>query len=119
MGDFRWVPVESVVVEPGAERLQATVRDVGEFSGGGIPGVAYVRPLGDGRYELLDGKSVWSAAQAAGLLRVPVIVCDEPPKRARPTEIARAFLALRRKYKIRSNRAFAFPQNREAMKVPR
>ncbi len=35
-----------------------------------------VRPLGDGRYEILAGEMRWRAAQQAGLVELPVIVHD-------------------------------------------
>jgi len=41
-----------------------------------------VRPLGDGRYEIVAGERRWRAAQIAGLTNVPVLIRDIPDESA-------------------------------------
>src|SRR6266536_2660226 len=53
------------------ERLAASLADAG------VVQPLIVRPLGDGRYELIAGERRWRAAREAGLQTVPVVVRDD------------------------------------------
>lgn len=41
-----------------------------------------VRPVGEGRYEIIAGERRWRASQMAGLARIPVIIRDVPDEAA-------------------------------------
>jgi ParB family chromosome partitioning protein len=56
------------------EALQGLAASIAEA---GVIQPLIVRPLGDGRYELVAGERRWRAAQEAGLETVPAIVRDE------------------------------------------
>ena len=78
---YRDVPVELIRPNPGQprksfdseaiDRLAATMADTG------VVQPLIVRPLGDGRYELIAGERRWRAAQQAGLETVPAILRSE------------------------------------------
>ncbi len=78
---FREVPLELISPNPkqprkrfdeeAIERLAATVADAG------IVQPLTLRPLPDGRYELIAGERRWRAAQRAGLATVPAILRSE------------------------------------------
>src|SRR6476469_11116361 len=78
---FRHVPIEMIRPNPGQPRtgcdaatidgLAASIADAG-----GVQPLI-VRPLADGRYELIAGERRWRAAREAGLQTVPAIVRDE------------------------------------------
>jgi len=78
---FRDVPVELIRPNPaqprkvfdpaGLDRLAASVADAG------VVQPLVVRPLGDGRFELIAGERRWRAAQRAGLETVPAVLRSE------------------------------------------
>ena len=78
---YREVPLELIRPNPGQprrafdedalERLAATITEAG------IVQPLIIRPLGDGRYELIAGERRWRAAQRAGLQTVPAILRTE------------------------------------------
>src|SRR5919204_4914957 len=57
-----------------AESLQGLAASIAEA---GVIQPLIVRPLGDGRYELVAGERRWRAAQEAGLETVAAVVRDE------------------------------------------
>jgi ParB family transcriptional regulator, chromosome partitioning protein len=76
--ELRNVPVDLVVPNAGQPRrrfeeesLNALAASLGEK---GVLQPVLVRPLPDGRYELVAGERRWRAAQIAGLREVPAIV---------------------------------------------
>jgi ParB family chromosome partitioning protein len=76
--ELRSVPVGSVLPSPSQPRrrfeeqaLAALAASLGEK---GILQPVLVRPLPDGRYELIAGERRWRAAQIAGLGEIPAIV---------------------------------------------
>ena len=89
---FREVPLELISPNPkqprkrfdeeAIERLAETVADAG------IVQPLTLRPLPDGRYELIAGERRWRAAQRAGLTTVPAILrSDDETKRLQITLI--------------------------------
>ncbi len=60
-------------MDPGSlEELAASIRAQGLIQ------PISVRPVGDGRYEIIAGERRWRAAQIAGLAEVPVLIRDIP-----------------------------------------
>ena len=51
------------------------------IKGSGIIQPILVRPISDGRYEIVAGERRWRAAQRAGLMKVPVVVKDVPDEK--------------------------------------
>ena len=83
---FRDVPVELIKPNPGqprkrfdADAIDRLAETMGEA---GVVQPLLVRPLPDGRYELIAGERRWRAAQQAGLETVPAILrSDDDLKR--------------------------------------
>ena len=78
---FRDVPVELIRPNPGqprkvfdADALERLAESVAES---GVVQPLVVRPLSDGRYELIAGERRWRAAQQAGLETVPAVLRTE------------------------------------------
>lgn len=78
--DLRRIPVGMITANPRQPRssiddetLQALAASIGER---GVLQPVLVRPLPDGRYELIAGERRWRAAQIAGLEQVPALVRD-------------------------------------------
>ena len=109
---FRDVPVELIRPNPDqprkafdADALERLAESVAEA---GVVQPVVVRPLADGRYELIAGERRWRAASRAGLATVPAVLrSDEEAKRLQmalvenmaredlnPVEEARACAAL-------------------------
>ena len=63
------------VDEARLDELSRSIKD------SGIIQPILVRPVSDGRYEIVAGERRWRAAQRAGLLKVPVIVRDVPDEK--------------------------------------
>jgi ParB family transcriptional regulator, chromosome partitioning protein len=79
--ELRRVPVEMIRPNPeqprrriDAESIATLAESVAES---GLIQPLIVRPLADGRYELIAGERRWRAARQAGLETVPVVVRDE------------------------------------------
>jgi len=60
------------VDEARLDELSRSIKD------SGIIQPILVRPISDGRYEIVAGERRWRAAQRAGLMKVPVVVRDVP-----------------------------------------
>jgi ParB family transcriptional regulator, chromosome partitioning protein len=80
--ELRELPVEQIEPNPeqprsrfDAEALEALA---GSISSAGLLQPLIVRPLDDGRYELVAGERRWRAAQKAGLERIPAVVRSSP-----------------------------------------
>ena len=78
----REVPVEMIRRSPyqprrqiDAEALEDLTRSVRVH---GVIQPVVVRPVGEGRYELVAGERRWRAAQAAGLATLPAVVREVP-----------------------------------------
>ena len=54
----------------------------GSLKSQGVIQPVIVRPVGDGRYELVAGERRWRAAQQAGLMKIPALIRSETPDRA-------------------------------------
>jgi ParB family transcriptional regulator, chromosome partitioning protein len=109
---YREVPVELIRPNPSQPRqhfdADALERLAESISESGIVQPVVVRPLSDGRYELIAGERRWRAAQTAGLATVPAVLrSDEEAERLQmalvenmaredlnPVEEARACAAL-------------------------
>ena len=78
---YREVPVDLIRPNPDQPRRAfdpETISALAESIGGaGVIQPLIVRPLPDGRYELIAGERRWRAAREAGLATVPAIVRDE------------------------------------------
>ncbi|OOY41606.1 chromosome partitioning protein ParB, partial [Solemya velum gill symbiont] len=61
------------------EKLQELADSISEQ---GIVQPIVVRPIGEGKYEIIAGERRWRAAQLAGLSEVPVVVRDVDDKSA-------------------------------------
>lgn len=64
--------------EMNESRLQELARSI---ESSGIIQPILVRPLTQGRYEIVAGERRWRAAQRAGLMKVPVVVRDIPSEK--------------------------------------
>jgi ParB family chromosome partitioning protein len=78
---FRELPLDMVVPNPDqprkrfdAESIAALAVSIGET---GVIQPLIVRPLADGRFELIAGERRWRAARDAGLDSVPAVIRDE------------------------------------------
>jgi ParB family chromosome partitioning protein len=76
--ELRELPVELIVPNPGQPRRHfdqdALNALAGSLSERGVLQPVLVRPLADGRYELVAGERRWRAAQVAGLEEIPALV---------------------------------------------
>src|SRR5690606_5666711 len=79
--ELREVPVSVVLPNPDQPRRRFDPESISALAESlreaGVIQPLIVRPLGDGRYELIAGERRWRAAQEAGLETVPVLVRDE------------------------------------------
>lgn len=79
--ELREVPVAMVLPNPNQPRRRFDPESISALADSlreaGVIQPLIVRPLGDGRYELIAGERRWRAAQEAGLETVPVLVRDE------------------------------------------
>ena len=84
-GELLSIPVGSIEPNPNQPRqhfdeealadLAASIRDVGVLQ------PVLVRPVGDGRYQLVAGERRWRAARRAGVDVVPALVRDASESR--------------------------------------
>jgi len=88
---FREVPVDLIRPNPDQPRrsidpdtIGALAESIGEA---GVIQPLIVRPLPDGRYELIAGERRWRAAREAGLETVPAMVRDEDGARRMQTAL--------------------------------
>jgi ParB family chromosome partitioning protein len=79
--EVREVPVGLIRSNPNQPRTRfdpASIKSLAaSLADAGIVQPLIVRPLADGRYELIAGERRWRAAQEAGMQAVPAIVRDE------------------------------------------
>jgi len=79
--ELREVPVELIAPNPRQPRSRFDPESLAALAASlteaGVIQPLIVRPLTDGRYELIAGERRWRAAQEAGLERLPVVVRDE------------------------------------------
>ena len=76
----KMVPIEFVSRNANNPRRQFDEADLQDLSRSiaqhGIVQPVVVRPLGEGRYEIIAGERRWRAAQRSGLAEIPVIIRD-------------------------------------------
>jgi ParB family chromosome partitioning protein len=81
------LPIADVIANPDQPRRRFTPEAMADLTASitehGVLQPILVRPLSDGRYEIVAGERRWRAAQAAGLHEIPAII--------RPLEAAQAF----------------------------
>jgi ParB family transcriptional regulator, chromosome partitioning protein len=79
--ELRDLPVEVIRANPEQPRTRfdpASIKSLAaSIADAGMVQPLIVRPLGDGRYELIAGERRWRAAREAGIQTVPAIVRDE------------------------------------------
>jgi ParB family chromosome partitioning protein len=79
--ELRELPVKMIQPNPDQPRTkfepEALAALAESIASAGVVQPLLVRPLSDGRYELIAGERRWRAAQKAGLKEVPTIVRDE------------------------------------------
>jgi ParB family transcriptional regulator, chromosome partitioning protein len=80
--ELRELPVEQIEPNPDQPRgsfdANALEALAGSIASAGLLQPLIVRPLDDGRYELVAGERRWRAAQRAGLERVPAVIRSSP-----------------------------------------
>ena len=83
---LRHLPVERIVrgrYQPRQDLREDTLRELAEsIRAQGVVQPVVVRPLGEGRYELIAGERRWRAAQLAGLREVPAVIREVPDRAA-------------------------------------
>jgi len=79
--ELREVPVDLILANPRQPRKRfdpASIKSLAaSIADAGVVQPLIVRPLADGRYELIAGERRWRAAREAGVQTVPAIVRDE------------------------------------------
>lgn len=79
--DFREIPTDLIRPNPAQPRKRfdpdSIERLAGSIAEAGLIQPLLVRPLADGRYELIAGERRWRAASRAGLETVPALLRDE------------------------------------------
>src|SRR5919108_1200665 len=79
--ELRDLPVDLIRSNPNQPRTRfdpASIKSLAaSLADAGVVQPLIVRPLADGRYELIAGERRWRAAREAGLESVPVVVRDE------------------------------------------
>ena len=78
---FRHVPIEMIRPNPGQPRTEfdaATIDGLADsIADAGVVQPLIVRPLADGRYELIAGERRWRAARQANLETVPALIRNQ------------------------------------------
>jgi len=89
--ELRDVPVALIRANPSQPRTTFDPDSIAALADSiaavGVVQPLIVRPLGDGRYELIAGERRWRAAQHAGLETVPALVRDEDEPRRLETAL--------------------------------
>lgn len=89
--DYREVPVQMIRPNPDQPRRRLdpeTISSLAEsIAEAGVIQPLIVRPLADGRYELIAGERRWRAAREAGLDTVPALLRDEDEPRRLQTAL--------------------------------
>jgi ParB family chromosome partitioning protein len=89
--ELRDLPIELIRPNPSQPRTvldQESIERLAEsIAAAGVVQPLIVRPLADGRYELIAGERRWRAARAAGLEQVPALVRDEDEARRLQTAL--------------------------------
>jgi ParB family transcriptional regulator, chromosome partitioning protein len=89
--DYREVPVQMIRPNPDQPRRRLdpeTISNLAEsIAEAGVIQPLIVRPLADGRYELIAGERRWRAAREAGLDTVPALLRDEDEPRRLQTAL--------------------------------
>jgi ParB family transcriptional regulator, chromosome partitioning protein len=79
--ELRDVPVTLIRANPSQPRTRFDPESIAALAESiaavGVVQPLIVRPLGDGRYELVAGERRWRAAQSAGLATVPALIRDQ------------------------------------------
>jgi ParB family chromosome partitioning protein len=79
--DYRELPIEMVRANPNQPRRRFDPESIStlaeSLTDAGMIQPILVRPLPDGRYELIAGERRWRAAQEAGLRVLPALIRDE------------------------------------------
>lgn len=83
---LRYLPVERIVkgrYQPRQDLREDTLQELAEsIRAQGLVQPVIVRPIGEGRYELIAGERRWRAAQLAGLREVPAVIRNVPDRAA-------------------------------------
>ena len=78
---FRYVPTKLVLPNPDQPRRRFDAESISALAdslrSAGVIQPLIVRPLADGRYEIIAGERRWRAATEAGVETVPVVLRDE------------------------------------------
>lgn len=89
--EYREVPVELIRPNPGQPRRRIdpeTITSLAEsIAEAGVIQPVILRPLADGRYELVAGERRWRAAREAGLETIPALLRDEDERRRMQTAL--------------------------------
>src|SRR5215212_2994792 len=89
--ELRDLPVELIRPNPAQPRTrfdpESIKRLAASMADAGVVQPLIVRPLGDGRYELIAGERRWRAAREAGLQSLPAVVRDEEEARRLQTAL--------------------------------
>lgn len=84
--ELRSLPMDSLQPGKYQPRTRMDEQSLGELAESikaqGVMQPILVRPLADGRYEVIAGERRWRAARIAGLATVPALVRDVPDKQA-------------------------------------
>jgi len=84
--DLREIPVDLLQrgrYQPRIDMREETLSDLAEsIKAQGIVQPIVVRPISDGRYEIIAGERRWRATQLAGLGEIPAIIKDVPDEAA-------------------------------------
>ncbi len=84
--DLRDIPVDLLQrgrYQPRVDMREETLADLAEsIKAQGVVQPIVVRPIGEGRYEIIAGERRWRASQLAGKQEIPAVVRDVPDEAA-------------------------------------